>query len=177
MTFCQSRCNISLTGRILDFSTNNIGGCDNVQYRPCQADIFPYTLSQRISRGKILLVLKFNIRPLRGVVYWISVLTLPHLSCKICRPPVTKQYRPAYIIMWRLVQIQFGSLRLPLSHTTSAQNLLSLSALATLAEDRVNCTRLLTSNIVAFSTCTVHFLMGQRHIMPLRLRTSCIWRH
>ena len=83
----------------MDFSTNNIGGCDNIQYRPCRADIFPYTPSQRISRGVILLVLKSNIRPLRGVVYWISVLTLSHLSCKIHRPPVTKQYWPAYIIM------------------------------------------------------------------------------
>ena len=99
LVYGLSRCNISLRGRILDFSTNNIGGCDNIQYRPCRADIFPYTPSQQISRGVILLVLKSNIRPLRGVVYWISVLTLSHLSCKIRRPPVTKQYRPAYIIM------------------------------------------------------------------------------
>ena len=73
--------------RILNFSTNNIGGCDIItteiqyttpnggQYRPGRADI-DYTEIQYTTP--------------RGVVYWILGIIISHLPCKIHRSGLTK---------------------------------------------------------------------------------------
>ena len=84
---CESVLQKWVSWRILNFSTNNIGGCDIItteiqyttpnggQYRPGRADI-AYTEIQYTTP--------------RGVVYWISVVIISHLPYKIHRPPLTK---------------------------------------------------------------------------------------